>query len=1219
MRPEKGTTQTSMEEEVLEGSDLFKWIGMLVLEARVPQMSPKGRTEGPHCPGILGEVTHACDNKKNECVEAVKVADQMEQLWQNNVPMCIEVLLHPDCKHGREMARSALSSPLEKENVIVLEQWTIQVLPKRCIGNPVSASMVMGAVRSYLYFSQISAWLNMSKGAAPRNLAYRISAPGEYTETYWSETQLQQSHTFPGTVISKTDAIKVSVISRPRCPTIPAVLCKDVVEAKQDSHSGKSSPRALSIERGDLSDRMSPKPAAQERSFSPKLWHGLMKPEFEPKTECISHGSPHVDHDSPKSTTPYKIPTMQNQKRFTQESSHSIMTSQSQSSNTTVQTSNGRSSSSSPTQQSGSSLRPSPKTPPASTSTPQSPLTEDIISKMKLTGAVPKHYKLLHEQHQLTSSDIPLQKILEKDVMKKQAPIELKSPTILWTQKSTDQVYYDPKNSPIISMNAQYEHDLAAVTSKFTTRLLQPLSSTEMENYLADLKQQTPGHRPFYARNLSSSSSSSTESILESSCDSISSIKLKVASKHSKVQPNKETTDCQNGSIERTNTQNGSTKCQTNSIVEIEAHTNSHNNMIPCSSKSVSNGVNKTTLVSSPCNISTSEKDVINGVNSSINGHDAKDISQISSPAKSRIHEPIVGTKVIKTQSPKTVKGFLDSDSSSNNNSPRCNSILSRYSSNDSIDSSPERSHKHQSPNGALRVKQSPDRPNVLQLRRSNSHEYGHQQENGHVKHVVCHDNAQAAVSHDESHELNTHIQCYENVQNGVSPLRRSSLSDQLDSTSQNGETSQDNNDTLTESIIEDPHDTNKIKFTLDNEDDDNVSEKDDITESMQVKTDNETTNNSISNTNYFQTPKPNEESKESKVNRKLEDRYSPQSVTHFVRSPTDGVVVPGFHGMVKSLSTSLLRSIMRKDNSAQSVGDGQVDSIGRRVPSAQEKATYRKSVDSSSNIIFHHSTGLPMQSSPAPMKKRTHERFEYDHSLNTVKSIKSAISMVTLDTMDSNGNTTDNNKVFSTSAPACTTPNCLLGNFEESLLNGRIDPVGTVSGFTAEIGASGAFCPKHLELDVTAFFFNLSDDNAPSPYLGHINIEAACKRRGYHVPKLGTLQVTLFNPNKKVVKMFVVRYDLTDMPPNSQTFLRQRTIYQPVQHGNENSQDLPTFLRYLIHLRFCSSKSNKIYLHTDIRLIFARDKFEFDPRVANYELRSYTEGPTNPQFSPKR
>ena len=55
---------------------------------------------------------------------------------------------------------------------------------------------------------------------------------------------------------------------------------------------------------------------------------------------------------------------------------------------------------------------------------------------------------------------------------------------------------------------------------------------------------------------------------------------------------------------------------------------------------------------------------------------------------------------------------------------------------------------------------------------------------------------------------------------------------------------------------------------------------------------------------------------------------------------------------------------------------------------------------------------------------------------------------------------------------------------FQESMLNGRIEPVGVVDGFTVEIGAGGSFCPKHVTLPVAAYFFQLSDDNAPSPYL---------------------------------------------------------------------------------------------------------------------------------------
>jgi hypothetical protein len=81
----------------------------------------------------------------------------------------------------------------------------------------------------------------------------------------------------------------------------------------------------------------------------------------------------------------------------------------------------------------------------------------------------------------------------------------------------------------------------------------------------------------------------------------------------------------------------------------------------------------------------------------------------------------------------------------------------------------------------------------------------------------------------------------------------------------------------------------------------------------------------------------------------------------------------------------------------------------------------------------------------------------------------------------------------------------------------------------------------------------------------------------------------TLFNPNNTVVKMFVVMYDLSDMPPGHRTFLRQRTMYVPTsqsannapsvtsnttsRHGHgqkldDDEEELKSYLRYLIHLR---------------------------------------------------
>lgn len=127
-----------------------------------------------------------------------------------------------------------------------------------------------------------------------------------------------------------------------------------------------------------------------------------------------------------------------------------------------------------------------------------------------------------------------------------------------------------------------------------------------------------------------------------------------------------------------------------------------------------------------------------------------------------------------------------------------------------------------------------------------------------------------------------------------------------------------------------------------------------------------------------------------------------------------------------------------------------------------------------------------------------------------------------------------------------------LVGSFEENILNNRIEPIRTVDGYTAEVRAScNQFHPSPLKADARVSFFSAGDC---FPYLGQVSIG----RHGYRVPKKGTLQVALFNPNGTVVKLFVLLYDLTDMPPNSQTFLRQRTMFLQSE-AQENSQAVQT------------------------------------------------------------
>ncbi|KAM9510359.1 LOW QUALITY PROTEIN: atos homolog protein B-like [Guaruba guarouba] len=204
-----------------------------------------------------------------------------------------------------------------------------------------------------------------------------------------------------------------------------------------------------------------------------------------------------------------------------------------------------------------------------------------------------------------------------------------------------------------------------------------------------------------------------------------------------------------------------------------------------------------------------------------------------------------------------------------------------------------------------------------------------------------------------------------------------------------------------------------------------------------------------------------------------------------------------------------------------------------------------------------------------------------------------------------------------SSTVPWTTTiSHALLGNFEESILKGCFVPSGRIKGFMAEIGASISYCPQHATLPI-----DISEHTMPSPFLGVIDLEALGKKG----PKAGTIQMTLFNPNKTVVKMFLVTYDFQDMPANHMTFLRHRIFLVPVgeeERATVGPSNLPgtgpphRVLCYLMHLRFYSSKSGKTYLHNDIWLLFSHKLIEVDSGIP-YELKSFMEMPRNPCYSP--
>ncbi|KAK2717964.1 hypothetical protein QYM36_006673 [Artemia franciscana] len=243
-----------------------------------------------------------------------------------------------------------------------------------------------------------------------------------------------------------------------------------------------------------------------------------------------------------------------------------------------------------------------------------------------------------------------------------------------------------------------------------------------------------------------------------------------------------------------------------------------------------------------------------------------------------------------------------------------------------------------------------------------------------------------------------------------------------------------------------------------------------------------------------------------------------------------------------------------------------------KAVPSAQDRAKFHEYLDSSASMVFHTWTphsGLPLTSSLVPMVREPH--FNFDKSLEVITDNRCANeSSVPISPVDVNASPVPyepfrrRRRVIRHAWRPSLASTSLLGTFEESMLNGRLEPTATVEGFRAELGASGAFCPAHKKFPVSVFFYALTNElDGSSPYLGHINLG----EKGYQVPKEGTIQLTLFNPQGTVVKMFVILYNLSEMSPNSRTFLRQRTYYMPRSAG-EHHQDVSKWLRYLVHLR---------------------------------------------------
>ncbi|XP_022055231.2 atos homolog protein A [Acanthochromis polyacanthus] len=1097
MKPERDATEEFFE---YDAEEFLVFLTLLITEGRTPEYSVKGRTEGLHCPPAQSAMPplhkHECSDKLPQCRQARRTRSEVILLWRNSIPIMIEVMLLPDCCYGDECPPSdPISDPVIKRDALLLERWTLQPVPRQSGDRFIEEKTLLLAVRSYVFFSQLSAWLSASHGIVPRNILYRISAADE--DLVWQFSQPPSEHIFPVPNVSQSVALQVRVQSLPRQPTYPTLACSihtglpplysktPSLNPNLNSHGGLPTLKKSQDPSKDSLLHNSNMYSKSSNSMSGLLLNGLPIPNL-PINNIPINSLPHtaVPHPySKKSQEPGENHTYQNgelpQVNLPQRQgsplfhrpSHSPTPSRSHSPSPLPTSKAGKwlystlNGSSDPTQAEdyGSGTNSSEKS--------KGPISEPLRAFKNLSLAEPPRCpsprpaasetnpligSLLQERQEVIARIA--QRLNFCDPTAPPLPPGLfasdNPPKAMWGSNHDDLTASKTKEPDV----PPYESVGRVWPAPFST----PVTDTSF------VKRESPSPKPAACRKLKMTETrdreeerngekeQDREKEKDRERERDSSLIAQAVQDITRLIQERLSVP----SLSPRHSRSGSPLHHTHTTtVTHTVRTYSHTTHIPQASHTATNGYT--------------------------NGHVPSHETHRGSTHTAATHMPVC------TDKPQVDPGT------------ECHSPRAQNGAQFTLEESSFRGQSFTQAGQRLRT--SPQEK--LRVRTPSSHENPYASpvlenspRNAQIFSWVYSD-ASPATNCNRSHDHSKpQPQSHSQMQmHNCAPAQASALQDENQAPSESG--------------------------------------------------------------------------------------CSSTSSPDMTPSPT----------VLRAHSPSPLR------------------------PCNSWKKQNRHSLDATATKAFHPCTGLPLLSSPVPQRKNQTGYFDLDTSLAGCKGLPWAFGKRVCPKRE--GYTDESQQLFSASAPPASLS--LLGNFEECVLNYRLEPLGTVEGFTAEVGASGSFCPSHLTLPVDVSFYSVSDDNAPSPYMGVINLESLGKR-GYRVPPSGTIQVTLFNPNKTVVKMFVVMYDLRAMPAGHQTFLRQRTFSVPVRRdtNNQTSRKPLTLgqgrtLRYLVHLRFQSSKSGKIYLHRDIRLLFSRKSMEVDSGAA-YELQSFTESPIDPPFSPR-
>jgi hypothetical protein len=138
-------------------------------------------------------------------------------------------------------------------------------------------------------------------------------------------------------------------------------------------------------------------------------------------------------------------------------------------------------------------------------------------------------------------------------------------------------------------------------------------------------------------------------------------------------------------------------------------------------------------------------------------------------------------------------------------------------------------------------------------------------------------------------------------------------------------------------------------------------------------------------------------------------------------------------------------------------------------------------------------------------------------------------------------------------------------------------------------------------------------DGTSNVPYVGLIDLDHCLRRHvsrskyksrkdsrdrppGYRIPPAGTIQVVIKNAHRSIVKVFLVRYDISEMPIESRSLIRHKQHY-PADGIR------PKSLRYALQLPVVCCGKGRHYLSGALRVVFSGVK-------DSEHLDQITEGP---------